>query len=236
MTITTKNISERERKKMVIVGSGGCGKTSLLVMYSRGSWETRYIPTIFENHMVTLNINDRLIDLEIWDTAGQEDYDRLRPLSYSNTDIVIICFSVTSPTSLQDVQDKWAPEVKHFCPGVPIILVATKIDKREGEEEEKEKERGRRNSSICQQKIITANSPKKIIKTIEMEEGLQVAKSIGAKRYMECSAYKRKNINSIFETAMRTCLVEGKGNGGGGGWINGKRMWEWIKSINLCLK
>merc|ERR1712018_429020 len=58
----------------------------------------------------------------LWDTAGQEDYDRLRPLSYPDTDVILMCFSIDSPDSLDNIPEKWTPEVKHFCPNVPITI------------------------------------------------------------------------------------------------------------------
>eukprot|EP00730_Choanoeca_flexa_P004290 TRINITY_DN11652_c0_g2_i4.p2 TRINITY_DN11652_c0_g2~~TRINITY_DN11652_c0_g2_i4.p2 ORF type:complete len:135 (+),score=17.00 TRINITY_DN11652_c0_g2_i4:363-767(+) len=62
---------------------------------------------------------------------GQEDYDRLRPLSYPDTNVLLICFSVDNPDSLENVPYKWVPEVRHFCPGVPFVLVACKMDLRD---------------------------------------------------------------------------------------------------------
>ena len=66
------------------------------------------------------------VELALWDTAGQEDYDRLRPLSSPDTDVILMCFSIDSPDSLENIPEKWTPEVKHFCPNVPIILVGNK--------------------------------------------------------------------------------------------------------------
>lgn len=74
------------------------------------------------------------VSLGLWDTAGQEDYDRLRPLSYPQTDVFLICFSVTSPSSFENVTSKWYPEIKHHCPDAPMILVGTKIDLRDDRE------------------------------------------------------------------------------------------------------
>jgi Ras-related C3 botulinum toxin substrate 1 len=74
------------------------------------------------------------VSLGLWDTAGQEDYDRLRPLSYPQTDVFLICYSVASPSSFENVTSKWYPEIKHHCPDAPIILVGTKIDLREDRE------------------------------------------------------------------------------------------------------
>lgn len=69
-------------------------------------------------------------EFALWDTAGQEEYDRLRPLSYQEANIILICFAVDFPASLHNVEDKWWPEIAHFCEGVPTILVATKCDLR----------------------------------------------------------------------------------------------------------
>ena len=126
------------RKKIVVVGDGYCGKTSLQVAFMTDNFNTdmgtddgfddNYRPTIFETSATTLSFfNDggdvTTMELVIWDTAGQEDYDRLRPLSYPNTDILMVCFSIDSPDSLQNVKDLWKPELDLFCPTVPIILV-----------------------------------------------------------------------------------------------------------------
>lgn len=90
------------------------------------------------------------MELALWDTAGQEDYDRLRPLSYPDSHVILICFAVDSPDSLDNVQEKvcghnptriaktttksnsmkWISEVLHFCQGLPIILVGCKKDLR----------------------------------------------------------------------------------------------------------
>ncbi|KAH3688703.1 hypothetical protein WICPIJ_000303 [Wickerhamomyces pijperi] len=122
--------SAQHHVKLVVVGDGGCGKTCLLISYSQGTFPTTYIPTIFENYVTNLKIpNSRQhVELALWDTAGQEEYDRLRPLSYADVDVILICYAVDAPVTLGNVKEKWAPEVKHFCPGVPIILVGTKLD------------------------------------------------------------------------------------------------------------
>lgn len=115
--------------KLVVVGDGGCGKTCLLVSYTQQEFPEVYVPTVFENYVANVRTPDhKLVELALWDTAGQEEYDRLRPLSYPDVDILLICFSLENLTSLQNVLDTWYPEVNHFCPGVPIILVGTKAD------------------------------------------------------------------------------------------------------------
>lgn len=115
--------------KIVVVGDGGCGKTCLLVAYAQNKFPEIYVPTVFENYVTNVATpQHKVIELALWDTAGQEEYDRLRPLSYPDVDVLLVCFSLESLTSLQNVKDTWFPEVSHFCPGIPIILVGTKAD------------------------------------------------------------------------------------------------------------
>ena len=76
-------------------------------------------------------VDGKPINLGLWDTAGQEDYDRLRPLSYPQTDVFLICFSVVSPASYDNIKTKWHPEVSHHCPNTPAILVGLKMDLRD---------------------------------------------------------------------------------------------------------
>ncbi len=73
------------------------------------------------------------MDLSTLPTAGQEDYDRLRPLSYPQTDIFLVAFCVKSPTSFANVKDKWIPEVRHHCPNTPVLLLGLKSDLRSQE-------------------------------------------------------------------------------------------------------
>ena len=67
----------------------------------------------------------------LFSPLGQEDYDRLRPLSYPQTDVFLVCFSVVSPSSFENVKEKWVPEITHHCPKTPFLLVGTQIDLRD---------------------------------------------------------------------------------------------------------
>ena len=77
----------------------------------------------FDNYSAPMVCDGVPVSLGLWDTAGQEDYDRLRPLSYPQTDVFLICFSVVSPSSFENVTSKWCPEIKHHCPDAPILLI-----------------------------------------------------------------------------------------------------------------
>nr|KAF6467447.1 ras-like protein family member D [Rousettus aegyptiacus] len=116
--------------KVVLVGDGGCGKTSLLMVFADGAFPESYTPTVFERLTVNLQMKGKPVNLQIWDTAGQVDYDRLRPLFYPDASVLLLCFDVTSPHSFDNVFSRWYPEVNHFCKEVPIIVVGCKTDLR----------------------------------------------------------------------------------------------------------
>lgn len=68
----------------------------------------KYIPTVFENYIANKvhPPSGKMVELALWDTAGQEEYDRLRPLSYPETDLLFVCFAIDCPNSLDNVMDK----------------------------------------------------------------------------------------------------------------------------------
>ncbi|XP_027709211.1 transforming protein RhoA-like isoform X1 [Vombatus ursinus] len=175
------------RKKLVIVGDDECGKTCLLIVFSKDQFPDFYVPTVFENYVADIEVDGKQVELALWDTAGQEDYHRLRPLSYPDTNVVLMCFSIVTPESLESVQDKWTPEVKHFCPNVPIILIGNKKDLRNDER-------------------VRRELTKKKQEPVKPEEGRDMADRIGAFGYMECSAKTKEGVRVVFEMAARAAL------------------------------
>jgi len=175
------------RKKLVIVGDGACGKTCLLIVFSKDQFPEVYVPTVFENYVADIEVDSKQVELALWDTAGQEDYDRLRPLSYPDTDVILMCFSIDSPDSLENIPEKWTPEVRHFCPSVPIILVGNKKDLR-GD-----------NTTIRELQKMKQQP-------VSYEEGAAMADKIGAYGYMECSARTKDGVREVFELATKAAL------------------------------
>lgn len=128
--LTTDAIAAMDLQfKIVIVGDSGCGKTSLFNSYIRGSFPREYEPTIFENHRSFVQRqNGDIISADLWDTAGQEEYERLRRLSYQDADLVIIAYNLNSKDSLQNIPDVWAVETLTYSPGSLVLLVGLKSD------------------------------------------------------------------------------------------------------------
>ncbi|NWW70201.1 RHOA protein, partial [Climacteris rufus] len=195
------------RKKLVIVGDGACGKTCLLIVFSKDQFPEVYVPTVFENYVADIEVDGKQVELALWDTAGQEDYDRLRPLSYPDTDVILMCFSIDSPDSLENIPEKWTPEVKHFCPNVPIILVGNKKDLRNDEHT-------RRELAKMKQAGFGLSSPGAFVllqEPVKPEEGRDMANRIGAFGYMECSAKTKDGVREVFEMATRAALQARRG-------------------------
>uniref|UniRef100_UPI00398F54B7 ras homolog gene family, member Gd n=1 Tax=Pristiophorus japonicus TaxID=55135 RepID=UPI00398F54B7 len=173
--------------KCVVVGDGAVGKTCLLISYTTNAFPGEYVPTVFDNYSAQMTVDGRTVSLNLWDTAGQEEYDRLRTLSYPQSNVFIICFSVASPSSYANVRHKWQPEVLHHCPNVPILLVGTKKDLRNDSETIKK---------LKEQSLSPTT----------MHQGVTLAKQIRAVKYLECSALNQDGIREVFVEAVRAVL------------------------------
>jgi len=176
--------------KVVVVGDGAVGKTCILAVYQQGKFPEKYIPTVFENFTSEISIGEKKISLALWDTAGQEDYDQLRPLSYPGTDCFLVCFSLVDRVSLDNIKAKWLPEIRKETGGVfKFLLIGTKTDLRTDE---------------GQLEKLRAKNQQPVTK----EEGEKIAQELGAKAYIECSALKNEGIKLIFDKAIKTALFD----------------------------
>ncbi|CAR25838.1 hypothetical protein ZYGR_0A04100 [Zygosaccharomyces rouxii] len=173
--------------KCVVVGDGAVGKTCLLISYTTNQFPADYVPTVFDNYAVTVMIGDEPYTLGLFDTAGQEDYDRLRPLSYPSTDVFLVCFSVISPPSFENVKEKWFPEVHHHCPGVPCLIVGTQVDLRDD-------------------KVIIEKLQRQRLRPISQAEGERLSRELRAVKYVECSALTQRGLKNVFDEAIVAAL------------------------------
>ncbi|CAJ0607397.1 unnamed protein product [Cylicocyclus nassatus] len=182
-----KDLDQMKTIKCVVVGDGAVGKTCLLISYTTNQFPFEYVPTVFDNYAVTVMIGGEPYTLGLFDTAGQEDYDRLRPLSYPETDIFLVCFSVVSPTSFENVREKWIPELAHYCPKTPFLLVGTQVDQRE-------------ERTVVEKLIRNRQKP------ISKEMGEKLARDMKAVQYVECSALTQKGLKNVFDEAIMAVL------------------------------
>ena len=162
--------------KCVVVGDDGVGKTSLIISFTTNAFPAEP-PSLADppSNSAVVNRDGSLrspIHLDLWDTAGHEDYKKLRPLSYPQTDVFLVCFSIVDPSSFENVSLKWLPEIRHHAPKVPLVLVGTKLDLRNDQG------------------------------SIETTAGQELAREIGAYRYYETSALTQEGLKHVFHEAI----------------------------------
>ncbi|CAL5391519.1 unnamed protein product [Camellia sinensis] len=185
--------------KCVTVGDGAVGKTCMLISYTSNTFPTDYVPTVFDNFSANVVVDGSTVNLGLWDTAGQEDYNRLRPLSYRGADVFLLAFSLISRASYENISKKWIPELRHYAPTVPVVLVGTKLDLRED-------------------KQYLINHPGAT--PITAAQGEELKKMIGAAIYIECSSKTQqmiglssrcqpswdRNVKAVFDAAIKVVL------------------------------
>ncbi|KAJ3012546.1 GTP-binding protein Rho1 [Thoreauomyces humboldtii] len=184
--------SSRQRK-LVIVGDEGVGKTALIHVHCRAPFPVQHVSTVSDTYTTP--------SLSLWDTAGTSDFDRLRPFSYDAADAFLVAFAVDDPLSLENVEDKWASEVRYFSARIPILLVGCKADLRDDED-------ARERSDRTGLGLVTRR------------QGEEVAERIGAYAYVECSARTGQGVRDVFEET-RLSLDE---SALGGGWGDGDEV------------
>ncbi|KAL2860802.1 Rho family protein [Aspergillus lucknowensis] len=165
-------------RKIVVVGDTSCGKTSLIAAFSHGTYPSGNLPTLLDLQLVDTPISRGQFRLSLWDTTDQDEFRHLRPLAYPDCDIVLICFSIDSPKSLDNAQRRWAPEVQRFCNDKPTILVGCKKDLRDQEPE----------------------------KQVTSKQATKVCRKIKAQKYLECSAVTLEGVQAVFDAAAQAVL------------------------------
>ncbi|KAG7483947.1 hypothetical protein MATL_G00043710 [Megalops atlanticus] len=173
--------------KCVLLGDGAVGKTSLVVSYTTNGYPTKYVPTAFDDFSAVVQVDGNLVRLQLCDTAGQDEFDKLRHFCYSHTDVLLLCFSVVSPASFQNVWEKWLPEIRRRCPLTPVLLVGTQSDLRQDV------------------KVLIELARRRELPVPEAD-ARALAEKVGAVAYVECSALTQKNLKEVFDGAITAGL------------------------------
>lgn len=157
--------------------------------------------TLADSNSISQNRNHRLRN------SGQEEYERLRPLSYSKSHVILIAFALDTPDSLENVTSKWYEEVRTICgPSIPVILVGCKSDLRDKAMEE--------NGPVGEGGYVTKKEVRLSFLLVVFfltqcyeTQAEAVAAQISARSYMECSALLNEGVDAIFESATRAALL-----------------------------
>lgn len=174
------------RRKLVVAGEHGVGKTCLLMGFVHG-YEPEYyvdIPTIMDLTDVHVEVEGKPMALTLWDVHddGHNMSRRLRPLIYMESHVFLLCFSIESPDSFKRVSAIWLSEIKRLSPLTPILLIGCKKDLREN---------GKHAGSSVKQ-------------FISCEQGKQAALAMGLCEYLECST---KNGEGMREVLLRASEI-----------------------------
>ncbi|KAJ8385165.1 hypothetical protein AAFF_G00192160 [Aldrovandia affinis] len=170
--------------KCVLVGDAAVGKTALLVRFTSETFPDCYKPTVFDSLGVDVFMDGVQVSLGLWDTAGSDSFRHIRPKSYQQADVVLLCYSVANPASFASVSRRWIGEVREHLPKAPVLVVATQTDHRE----------------------VGPNQ----VACIPSSHGKQLAQDIHARGYLECSALSNRGVQQVFECAVRTAINQGK--------------------------
>eukprot|EP01117_Protostelium_nocturnum_P000554 TRINITY_DN10624_c0_g1_i1.p1 TRINITY_DN10624_c0_g1~~TRINITY_DN10624_c0_g1_i1.p1 ORF type:complete len:193 (+),score=61.33 TRINITY_DN10624_c0_g1_i1:23-580(+) len=168
---------------MKIVAAGdSVGKTCLFTSYLNKAFPKDYVPTVTDANSQTIVVDGKEVEFFLVDVASRDEESKaLRFHTYPQTDVFLLCFSVVDKNSFDNISKEWAPEITQHCPGVPFLLVGTKIDLREESNAEN---------------------------SVSTESGISKAKEINAVKYLECSAMTLKGLKEVVEEAIRACNVD----------------------------
>ncbi|XP_048736304.1 cdc42 homolog [Ostrea edulis] len=172
--------------KCVLVGDTNVGKSSLAARISSRTFKTDYSPTLFDNYSATVSVHGIPYHLNLFDTAGKEDFSKVRVMSYINSDVFLVCFSIDDIKSLVHAQESWVPELRQHLPNTPFILVGTKLDVR-----------------FQQPDIQVVNSSK-----VSPKQGNEVASAVGAFSYVEVSSLSEDGVHDLINEIVAAAKTD----------------------------
>ena len=170
--------------KVVFSGSVHDEKVALLMVLNDKPYPEKYIPTIFENYTQEVTIEGIPIKFHIWDTAGQDEYDRLRPLSYSGANAVALTFLLNDKNTFNEIKTKWYKEAKKYCKNAALVLIGLCLDKRED------------------------GNPNHVTD----KEAEQMVRDLHLSCYISCSAKTQEGVDKILCTIAKAINSKNKGS------------------------
>ena len=174
-----------KKARCLVIGDQICDKSKLFICFTTNSIPGEYIPTVFDNYSANRIVEGYPpINLELIDTDINED-SKFRPASYEYVDVIVLCFSLVHPITLENIEQIWYPEIKKNCPDKPIILAGLNLEKREQfkEHEQEYTDEG--------------------LEPVSTEQGTNLANKLHLRGYFEVSVYKMETMDPLFDEIVR---------------------------------
>ncbi|KAK2826167.1 hypothetical protein Q5P01_020381 [Channa striata] len=171
----------------MLVGDGAVGKTSMIISYIFNGYTSEYRQTAFDVFTGLVHVNEIPTRIKLIDTAGQEEFGHLRSLCYAHVDVFILCFSLVSPVSFENISSKWIPQIRAGNRTSPIVLVGTQSD-------------------LCHNVDILIHLDQQNTKPVNFSQAKRMAHRIRAQDYMECSALTQHNLKDVFDYAISAAI------------------------------
>ena len=199
-------VTGRKRpRKIVVIGDMFCGKSSLISAYCRDKFSADlYVPTILNSCLADARIFGRRVDLAIVEISGRRDYARLRQCAYHKTDAIILCYATDNSDTLESILTYWLPELQHFAPRAPRILVGTKNDRRDDRIHEA---RQLTDTTSEEQNVQRQALLEKLVSKARVVEAGEMVKAHAS---LVCSALYRDRTRDVFEKAAEVALKKSR--------------------------
>lgn len=198
------------RRKIILLGDMCCGKSALISAYCRDRFSEYYTPTVSKMFQTELQISRRFMaDFVVVDCPGRKDYACLRQSVCRGADAALLCYSTDCRQSLENIKTVWYPELQKYAPGIPVMLVGTKSDARDLSDEHEStsaKSTVIGENQTIKSKLEEDSQQSSTDCIVLMEDGEEMAKSIGAMGFVECSAKYRIGVRTVFEMAAKLAI------------------------------